>query len=60
MSGSKSFDYVFTPGTAGHYTIPQIDFPYFDPASQTYKTAGTQPMDIQVTPAAINPTGMLT
>ena len=52
MAGSKSFDYVFTPGTAGHYTIPQIDFPYFDPATQTYKTAETQPMDIQVTPAA--------
>ena len=52
MSGTKSFDYVFTPHTPGHYTIPQIDFPYFDPASQTYKTAETQPMDIQVTPAA--------
>ena len=51
MSGSKSFDYVFTPRTAGHYTIPQINFPYFDPASQTYKTAETQPLDIQVTPA---------
>jgi len=51
MAGSKSFDYVFTPDVAGHYTIPQIDFPYFDPASQTYKTAETQPMDIQVTPA---------
>lgn len=51
MAGSKSFDYVFTPSAPGHYTIPQIDFPYFDPASQTYKTAETQPMDIQVTPA---------
>jgi hypothetical protein len=51
MSGTKSFDYVFTPHSAGHYTIPQVDFPYFDPASQTYKTAETQPMDIQVTPA---------
>jgi len=52
MTGSKSFDYIFMPHTAGHYTIPQISFPYFDPASQSYKTAGTQPMDIQVTPAA--------
>ena len=63
MAGSKSFDYVFTPGTAGHYTIPQIDFPYFDPATQTYKTAETQPMDIQVTPAVrshAKPTDKLT
>ena len=52
MSGSKSFDYIFTPRTPGHYTIPSISFPYFDPASQSYKTAGTEAMDIQVTPAA--------
>ena len=54
MSGSKSFDYVFTPHAAGHYTIPAVNFPYFDPATQTYKTAGTQPLDIQVTPAVRN------
>jgi BatD DUF11 like domain len=52
MSGSKFFDYVFTPRTPGHYTIPQINFPYFDPASQTYKTAETQSLDLQVMPAA--------
>ena len=54
MTGSKSFDYVFTPNTAGHYTIPAVNFPYFDPATQSYKTAGTQPLDIQVTPAVRN------
>jgi hypothetical protein len=51
MSGSKSFDYIFTPHAAGHYTIPSVNFPYFDPATQSYKTVGTQPLDIQVTPA---------
>jgi hypothetical protein len=51
MTGSKSFDYVFTPHAAGHYTIPAVNFPYFDPATQSYKTAGTQPLYIQVTPA---------
>ena len=51
MSGSKSFDYVFTPRTPGHYTIPAVNFSYFDPSSQTYKSAGSAPQDIQVTPA---------
>jgi hypothetical protein len=51
MTGSKSFDYVFTPHAAGHYTIPAVNFPYFDPATQSYKTAGTPPLDIQVTPS---------
>jgi hypothetical protein len=54
MSGSKSFDYVFVPRSPGHITIPPISLPYFDPATQTYKTAGTGPLDIQVTPAVRN------
>ncbi|HXB93497.1 MAG TPA: BatD family protein [Puia sp.] len=52
MSGSKSFDYVFTPRNPGHYTVPSVSFPYFDPATQTYKTAGTAPIDINVVPSA--------
>ena len=53
MSGSKSFDYVFTARDSGHYTIPAVNFSYFDPSSQTYKTAGSEPLELQrVTPAA--------
>ena len=50
MTGTKSFDFIFTPKTAGHYTIPAVNFSYFDPVSQTYKTAETKPMDLQVSP----------
>jgi BatD DUF11 like domain len=50
MSGTKTFDYVFTARTPGHYTIPSIHFPYFDPSSQSYKTAGTESLDLQVAP----------
>jgi hypothetical protein len=48
MSGAKSFDYIFTPRDAGHFVIPAISFPYFDPAAQSYKTVGTNPIDFQV------------
>lgn len=51
MTGSKSFDYVFTPRVAGHYTIPAVNFSYFDPSTQTYRTAETKPLDLQVSPA---------
>jgi hypothetical protein len=54
MSGSKSFDYVFTARAPGHYTIPAINFSYFDPGSQTYKMTGTGPLDLQVMPPAKN------
>jgi len=48
MSGAKSFDYVFTPKDPGHYVIPAISFPYFDPVTQSYKTVGTNPIDFEV------------
>jgi len=51
MSGSKTFDYTFTPSAPGSYTIPAIDFSYFDPSSGTYKKAGTPSLDFQVAPA---------
>jgi hypothetical protein len=49
MSGSKSFDYVFTARVSGNYTIPAVKFSYFDPSSQTYKTAGSEPLELRVT-----------
>jgi hypothetical protein len=55
MSGTKSFDYVFTAKTPGHYTIPAVNFSWFDPSSQTYKTTGSEPLDLQVTPLAKRP-----
>ncbi|MBS1606753.1 MAG: protein BatD [Bacteroidetes bacterium] len=51
MSGSKSFDYVFTARDPGHYTIPAVSFSFFDPATQTYRSASGEPQEIQVTPA---------
>ncbi|HEY4334887.1 MAG TPA: BatD family protein, partial [Puia sp.] len=51
MTGTKSFDFIFTPKTAGHFTIPAVNFSYFDPATQSYKTAEAKPLDLQVSPA---------
>ena len=55
MSGSKSFDYVFTTRDSGHYTIPAVNISYFDPASQSYKSANSEPVDFQVMAAAKKP-----
>jgi hypothetical protein len=52
MSGSKSFDYIFTARDSGSYMIPAINLSYFDPSSQTYKTANSEPLELRVTPAA--------
>jgi hypothetical protein len=55
MSGSKSFDYIFTARDSGRYLIPAINLSYFDPGSQTYKTCNSEPVELQVMPAAKRP-----
>jgi len=49
LSGSKTFEFNFIPSGPGKYTIPSITFPYFDPASASYKTTSTASFDIDVT-----------
>ncbi len=41
VSGSKSFEYSFSVNGPGKYTIPSIQFSYFDPGNATYKTIKT-------------------
>lgn len=48
--GTRAFSYAFMPRAAGTYTLPPIQFSYFDPGSGTYKTVQTEPIRITVTP----------
>jgi hypothetical protein len=50
MSGSKTFNYIFSPKTKGDYTIPSIDFTYFDPATTSYKTIKTGAVEFSASP----------
>ncbi|MDR1810942.1 MAG: BatD family protein [Prevotella sp.] len=38
LSGAKNIEYLFIPRHQGEYTIPAIEFAYFDPKSKSYKT----------------------
>jgi hypothetical protein len=42
IKGDKVFIYPFTVSNPGDYTIPAINFSYFDINSQSYKTVATQ------------------
>ncbi len=44
VSGSKSFDYPFTVTKAGNYTLPAIEYSYFDATLKVYKSISTEPM----------------
>ena len=48
IQGSKTFSYPFTVSKAGKYTIDSIAFSYFDPATSSYKTLRTAPLEVIV------------
>lgn len=48
MVGSMTVDYIAVPKRKGEYTIPPIEFTYFDTSSNTYKTIRTAPTVVKV------------
>ena len=50
MSGSRYISRVLVPTKSGVFTLPAIQFSYFDPETETYQTISTQPIDISVEP----------
>ncbi len=48
INGHISFDYLFLPRFAGDYTVPPVNFVYFDPASGKYVTKSSQEFKIHV------------
>jgi hypothetical protein len=48
MVGNMTIDYVAVPKHRGSYTIPGIDFTYFDTSTNSYKTIHTAPINVDV------------
>ena len=48
LSGNKVIEYLAIPRHAGNYTIPPIEFSYFDLKSQSYKTLKTDAYTLNV------------
>jgi len=48
LNGSISFEYLFIPRFAGNFTIPAIDFVYFNPASRQFETRTTEAYKLHV------------
>ena len=47
-SGSKSFEFPFIPRSAGDFTIPPVEYSYYDVSTGKYVTLHTQPLEIKV------------
>ncbi|MBN2543721.1 protein BatD [bacterium] len=50
ISGKKTFEYVVVPRVAGSYVIPPIEFSYFDPVKEAYRSLKTDSLKIEVSP----------
>lgn len=47
-TGSRNFEYLIIPRHAGNYRIPPIEFSYFDPGQERYKTISSNEFNIRV------------
>lgn len=47
-SGSKSFEFPFIPRSAGDFTIPPIEYSYYDVNAGKYVTLHTNPLEVKV------------
>lgn len=48
LSGSKVIEYLAIPRHAGNFTIPPVEFSYFDLKTNSYKTLKTEPYELKV------------
>ncbi len=47
-SGTKTFEYLIMPKAPGTFTIPSVEFSYFDPSSKKYKIIKSQEFTVTV------------
>ena len=48
QSGSRTFQYIIIPRVEGNYSIPELNFTYFDPQTREYKTLTTEGYDLKI------------
>lgn len=48
LTGTKTFEYLAIPRHAGNFTIPAIEFTYFDLKSNSYETLKTEAYNLKV------------
>lgn len=48
LSGTKTIEYMFIPRYPGKFTIPPIEFSYFDTRTNSYKTVSSPSYDLDV------------
>ncbi len=52
VSGTKTIEYLAIPRAGGTYTIPSVQFSYYDTQANTYKTLATSEYTLDITRSA--------
>jgi SH3 domain-containing protein len=52
IAGSKIFRFLAVPDSAGNFTLPEMRYPYFDPATGRFEVARSTPQALAVAPGA--------
>lgn len=52
VGGSKTFEYLAVPDSAGNFVLPEVRYPYFDPVEGRYETANAAPRALAVASGA--------
>lgn len=55
LSGSVTFEYLFIPRFAGNFTIPAVQFVYFNPSTRQYETRSTDSYKLTVEKGSDDP-----
>ena len=48
LSGTKRAEYLVIPRRAGSFTIPAVEFSFYNPSNESYQTLSSQPYTIKV------------
>jgi len=59
IRGEKEVEYIVVPRFAGEYTIPPVEFAYFDPREQRFHNLASAPIRLSVQPGVVIPGGNL-
>jgi hypothetical protein len=60
VSGRKIFEFPFSVSTTGTYTLPAVEFSFFDTRDAKYKTVSSNPIEITVTKGTGKPKNVVT
>ncbi|HJW18663.1 MAG TPA: BatD family protein [Flavisolibacter sp.] len=53
IEGLRQYEFGFAVDSSGHYTLPPINFSYFDPAKESFVEVQTDSLSLMVTPRTI-------